>query len=162
MGWIGRGLAVLAGLAAAPAVAQQADLHALFETRCAQCHGHAGDFARASLTLGPEGVTGRRGRPLPGFLARHGGGVSAAEADALVAMFARQIAAGPVYRNRCTICHDRAYEFARLKLILHDGALFGRYSGREIGPFLDGHARLTTAEAAAMTDALTEIRRGGR
>ena len=146
-----------------PGVARATDYHVLFESRCAGCHGHAGEFAREQLVLGPNGVAGRSGRDLAPFLARHAGGLSADEIPGLLAMFASQIESEAMFGERCRICHDRAYEFVRLKLIERDGALLGRYSGRAVAPFLSaGHARLTPDEAAAMTEALTRILRGKR
>lgn len=139
------------------------DYHALFEARCMGCHGHAADFARETLQLTPEGaVVGSDGRPLAAFLSRHKGGLPPEQIERLLAMFARQIEAQALFRNRCSTCHDRAREFTRLDLILRDGALWGRYSGRPVASFLPGHARLTAEEAAEMTRMLAEILKGAR
>lgn len=155
------GLAVaLAG--GVPGHAQQADLHDLFETRCAGCHGHSGDFARATLSVSGGRVVGSRGQDLGAFLLRHRGGVSETDAARLLDMFRAQIESGGLFQDRCLTCHGSARDFARIKLILRNGVLFGRYSGREVAPFLVGHARMDAAEAERMTQALRAILAGGR
>ena len=156
-----RALALTAFLLAPIAVAA-ADFHALFEARCLSCHGHAGDFARERLELGEAGVTGRGGRDLRPFLARHAGGLSPDEIELFLDVFAKQIASGALYQRKCGICHASARELARIKLIDRNGVLTGRYTGRDIGEFLRGHGRLTEAEAEAMTAALAAILAGGR
>jgi len=77
-------------------------------------------------------------------------------------VFARQIASGGLYQGRCEICHDRARELARLELVIREGRLVGRYTGRDIAAFLTWHGRLDAAEAALMTEALTAILQGAR
>ncbi|MDK3073918.1 hypothetical protein QO034_12420 [Sedimentitalea sp. JM2-8] len=75
----------------------------------------------------------------------------------LLQMFRAQIESGALFGQRCRTCHDTARSFVRLNLVLRDNVLTGRYSGRAVAPFLPGHARLTDAEAAEMTQALTAI-----
>ena len=69
---------------------------------------------------------------------------------------------GGFYKERCEICHDRAYDLARLRLIQRDGRLVGRYSGRDMANFLPNHARMTAGEAARMLEALTALLMGAR
>ena len=138
-----------------------ADFHRVFEDRCLSCHGHAGDFARNALTDEDSTLVGvRSGRPVAEFLRRHAGGLSPSEISLLVETFRRQLGSGAYYRRNCDICHDRAYELARLRLILQDGKLMGRYSGRDMAVFLNGHARMIPTEARKMLDLLTTLRAG--
>ncbi len=163
--WLGGALAA-AGLSAvaAPSAAQAPDFHQIFEARCAACHGHAGDFARARLSVGEDGTVrgAETGRPVAGFMQSHAGGLTDAEIALFTETFRRQIGSDAFFRERCSGCHGRAYDFARLRLILRDGRLEGRYSGRDTAAFLPGHARLTGAEAARVLDALTALSQGAR
>lgn len=157
--WLG-GILLAAGLASG---APGADFHRIFEARCASCHGHAGPFARESLTESDGTLEGvRTGRAVGDFLARHAGGLEPETIAFFLDVFRAQLRSGGFYRERCAICHDRAYEFARLRLILRDGRLMGRYSGRDVADFLPGHARMTEAEAERMLEALTALRAGAR
>jgi len=155
---------IVAASLSAPLVghAAGADFHALFETRCLRCHGHAGDFAREHLKLEKGTVLGRDGRDIEQFLERHAGGLSAEEAALFVSVFAQQVASGGFYKDHCEICHDSARELARLRLIIRDDRLVGRYTDRDIASFLTQHGRMNEAEAAAMTKALTAILQGAR
>ena len=154
--------ALIALTLAASAPAGAADFHALFEARCLRCHGHAGPFVRERLALDGADVVTRAGRPVAPFLERHAGGLAPEEIALFLRVFARQIEAAGLYDERCGICHDRARELARLRLVLRDGRLVGRYSGHDIATFLQDHARLTPEEAARMTEALAAILEGGR
>jgi hypothetical protein len=157
--WLG-GAFIAAGLVAGAAAA---DFHQTFEARCLSCHGHAGEFARASLTENNGVLKGARsGREIAAFLRGHAGGLNPAEIDLFIVTFTRQLQSGGFFRDRCDICHDRAYDLARLRLILRDGRLVGRYSGRDMASFLPGHARMTAAEADLMLEILTELRIGAR
>lgn len=164
---LGQSLATAAGallIAAAFAVAlttqSQAqtpavDPHRLFEERCIGCHGHAGEFARAHLQLTGTSVVGTKVRgDLSTFLRRHQGGVTAPEAAALIDAFRRQLQGGGLFQERCGACHKRAYQLARLHLILVDGKLMGRYSGRDMAAFLPTHGARTTEEAEQLFDML--------
>ena len=157
-----RGTALALALLIGAAPASALDFHALFEARCLACHGHAGPFVREYLRLDGDRVTRGNGRPLAPFLARHSGGLSDEEIALFLRVFARQIASGGLYRDRCEICHDRARELARLELVIREGRLVGRYTGRDIAGFLTWHGRLDAAEAALMTEALIEILKGAR
>lgn len=143
-------------------VAQSLDAHDLFEERCTSCHGHAGAFARENLSLKEGVVVGSNGVDLTAFLTRHMGGLSAQETQRMLDMFRAQLDSGAYFQENCVICHDRAYEFARLFLIDQNGVLWGRYSKRRVDAFLPGHARMTNEEAERMGAALSAILAGGR
>lgn len=149
-----------------PLTAQSAeaiDFHKRFEKRCFSCHGHSGPFMREHLTIDASGslVTGT-GQPLETFLLRHAGGLDATESPLFLSVFRKQVETGGLFREKCIVCHDRAYEMARLDLILRDGQVTGRYSNRNIGEFLLTHGRLTPAEAERMTDVFFALLQGRR
>jgi hypothetical protein len=158
-GWLGGALIAVGLISGAVA----ADFHEIFEARCFSCHGHAGEFARTSLTETDGVLTGiGSGRKVADFLRGHAGGSSWSEIALFVGVFTQQLKPGGFYQDHCEICHDRAYELARLRLILRDGRLMGRYSGRDMASFLPGHALMTADEAARMLEALTALRMGAR
>lgn len=157
--WLG-GALLAAGLASG---AGGADFHETFEARCTSCHGHAGAFARQSLTEADGTLRGQRsGRSVADFLTGHAGGLAPDEINLFVRVFAAQLRSGGFFQERCATCHGRAYEFARLRLLMQDGRLVGRYSGADIAAFLPGHANLTGDEAERMLEALTALRAGAR
>lgn len=146
--------AVAAAFVAAPVGAT--DLHRLWDERCAQCHGHAAEFARAQLSIQEGRLQGSRpSRDLRAFLVRHGE-LEAAEADGLHAMLSAQLRRAPLFRKNCAICHDTAADLAR-DLILRDSRLYGRYSGRRIDQFLQGHGRIPPEDLADWVATLTRI-----
>lgn len=149
------GAAFLAAMLAG-ASAQSADLHALYERHCAGCHApHAGDFVRDSLERRDGGLVGRRnGREIRAFLAAGHGHLDAGEAVAMAAHLAAIAKANGLFQDKCRICHDRAADFARRRLILRDGRLEGRYTGRQIKPFLSGHGRLEAREIETILEML--------
>ena len=61
---------------------------------------------------------------------------------------------GRLFRKKCEICHVRAVDVARDKLILRDGELVGRYTGRDTALFLTNHGRLTAEEILVMVEVL--------
>jgi len=152
------GRALAADEAAAPG-----DFHALFEARCMGCHGHAGDFARQSLVLTDGVLRGREsGREIAPFLRRHKGGLDAEQTARFVAIFTKQVESGGLFQERCGMCHASARGVVRNYLILRDGELVGRYSGRDIRRFLTEHGRSSDEEAAEFYDTLLAIAQGGR
>ncbi len=146
---------LLAGVFA-PASAQSVDPHALYEEKCAGCHlPHAGDFVHDSIVIENGVLAGRKsGAPVGAFLERGHGRLTAEEIGLLLDHFLRIGEWGRLYHDKCLICHDPASHMARSKLILRDGALWGRYTGRDIAAFLAGHGRLQPDEIAPMLDML--------
>ncbi len=159
-------LLVLLTVLPRPVTAQSAeaiDFHKRFEARCFSCHGHSGPFIRKTLTIDASGtLVTSTGQPLKAFLQRHAGGLDATESPLFLSVFRKQIETGGLFREKCIICHDRAYKLARLGLILRDGQVTGRYSNRNIGEFLLTHGRLTPAEAEMMTDVFFALLHGRR
>ena len=153
-----RAVAVIAFLLCLPPAtqAQPIDPHALFEEKCGRCHEHAGTFAREKLTVTNGEVVGRRsGKPVLKTLASHFGKLSEAEAGLIVDMFRRQILSDGLYKAKCRFCHDPAKKLARQTLILREGQLVGRYSGRSIEDLLSYHGRLGGDEQKTVLDMLT-------
>ena len=155
-------LAALPQLTAAQS-AEALDFHARFEERCFSCHGHSGPFIRDHLQIDDTGaIVTENGRSVDALLDRHAGGLDEAEKPLFLSVFRKQIETGGLFRDKCIMCHDRAYELARLKLILRDGQVMGRYSDRDIGTFLLNHGRLTPEEAELMTDVFFALLQGRR
>ncbi len=149
-------LGVVTIVSSAGVSAQGIDPHELYEQRCADCHvAHAGMFAHKSLVASEAGVFGlNSGRELRSFLAAGHGKLSAKEIDAVTEHLQSILRSGRLFHDKCRICHDRAVILARRELIIKDGELFGRYSGRNITEFLMGHGRLKGAEVSKMVDVL--------
>ena len=138
------------------AIAETIDPHRLYEDRCSGCHAsHAGDFVHGSIDYSSDGGIGRKtSKRLHEFLADGHGGLNAGQIDALLDLFLSIHTRGRVYHDKCRICHDRATELARSRLIIIDGKLMGRYSGRDIEEFLSRHGRLEGREVEMMTQTL--------
>ncbi|WP_425101535.1 c-type cytochrome [Tropicibacter sp. S64] len=148
---------LLAFLLLWPALAlAQADAHDVYESACARCHtAHAGAFVFEAMKAQDGVLTGlRSGKPVGAFLAQGHGRVSAEEATLLTEHFKVVLAGGRVFQEKCAICHGRARELVRLKLIVKDGVLVGRYSGVEVEPFLSGHGRLRPEEVPVVLERL--------
>lgn len=134
-------------------------LHALFEERCGRCHERSGDLAREGLVIEDGRLLIREtGGHVLDFLLRHYGRLSRAQAQAFYDNFLRQVLGAGRFKERCAICHVRASELVR-DLVIEDGRLFGRYSGRRTGEFLLGHARLEAAEANFFYRTLMAVKR---
>lgn len=140
--------AVIATAFATPSFAQVTDPHALYEQRCAACHQpHARDLVKETLTV-REGrvVLKSSGAPLADFLNRHPRGLSPGDAQTLMTQFEAMLQTGFLFQEKCIVCHERASELARLRLIERNGALMGRYTNRDIAAFMPHHGRLTSPE----------------
>ncbi len=124
-----------------------ADLHRIWESRCEECHGHAGDFARKYLGVEDGKLVGRHPvRDVRQFLEHHyppGG-----EVGRVYAMLLAQVSNAPRFRESCGQCHGRAADFVRESLVLQDGVLTGRDSGQSAAKFLPGHRGLDPEDAA--------------
>lgn len=150
-------IALLVAIALDPAFAQSRDPHGIYEERCARCHeSHARDFAEDHLRLQDGLVVGRKTkRDLQGFLAGGHGALKALEIALLVDHLSGILQRDAVFRAKCRICHRRSLDLARLSLIVTEGRLSGRYSGRDIAEFLTYHGRLTPQEVPVLVDILT-------
>lgn len=139
-----------------PTLAQDIDPHGLYEQRCSGCHSaHAGQFVHDKLERLDEEIVGREtGRELRSFLTAGHGNLAPSEIDAMVAHLAAILGRGALFREKCLICHGRAVTLARSELILRDGRLVGRYSGRDIAAFLQNHGRLDLAQIPAIVEML--------
>jgi len=149
-------LLVLSVIGGPAAHAQSIDPHALYEQHCSVCHApHAGDFAHGNLERRGETVVGRRtGKDLRSIFTRGHGKLSPREFDVMVAHLTSIVEAGALFREKCFICHGRAVTLARSELVLRNGALYGRYSGREIATFLENHGRLSGPQIATVVTML--------
>jgi cytochrome c5 len=138
-----------AAVFAAGARAQDIDPHQLYERHCGGCHAaHARDFVRKSLERRGGDIVGRNsGVALGTFMARGHGRLDAFQAREMVAHLTAIFDGGWLFQERCRICHDRAVLFARRSLVLRDGRVVGRYTGRDIRSFLDNHGRIDAGEA---------------
>lgn len=143
-------------LTAAIAQAQPVDPHAVYEQKCADCHeDHARSFADQHLLVKDNRVIGkRRSRDLEDFLIKGHGRLEPAEVRPLVAHLKSVVGADGLYEKKCRICHEPAVDFARIKLIMKEGKLLGRYSGRDIAEFMIDHGRVSQEEHAIIMDAL--------
>ena len=149
--------AVLSSGLAGGAPAQQTDPHAIYENNCGGCHAaHAGEFVTENTVLNSEGklVGVVSGRSVADFLRRGHGRLTAAEIEILLDHFLSIEQTGRLFLEKCRICHDRAVRLARLKLILQDGELHGRYSGQPTANFLMAHGRLAPEDIPIIIDML--------
>ncbi len=143
-------------LTASVAQAQTVDPHAVYEQKCTRCHeDHARAFADQHLIVVEGRVIGKqRSRDLENFLINGHGKLDPSEVRPLVAHLKSVIGAGGLYQQKCRICHEPAVIFARIKLIIKDDKLLGRYSARGIAEFMAEHGRITQDEHPIIMDAL--------
>ena len=150
--WLWLVLAIL--LAGSPLHAQTSDPHALYETHCTRCHApHAGDLAHDMLVLEDGRALSRTsGETLRRILLGGHGSLSPSQADDLADHLTAILGAGGVYRDKCLGCHDRAVRLARRNIIVRDGRMVSRYTGRDIAGFMLEHGRLTASEAGIILE----------
>lgn len=143
-------------LTAGIAQAEPVDPHAVYEQKYTRCHeDHARAFADQHLLVVDDRVIGkRRNRDLENFLINGHGKLAFAEVVPLVAHLKSVIGADGLYERKCRICHEPAVDFARIKLIVRDGRLLGRYSARDIDIFMAEHGRISQDEHPIIMDAL--------
>lgn len=77
------------------------------------------------------------------------------EIDVLVEQFDLIQETGRLFQAKCVICHENAARFARLRLILRDDTLTGRYTDKHVAEFLLQHGRRDASEAQTMVEVLT-------
>jgi hypothetical protein len=149
-------IAVLLTLSLLPMSAAAVDLHRLWDDRCADCHGHSGQFARHFLSVVNGELRGRHAdRDLSQFMQNHY--LKNSEIDPVLVMLQAQAVTEPLFQTRCQGCHGNAAEFARDHLELREGVVYGRGTQQPVGEFLRQHARLSADEAAFFTNLLTRV-----
>lgn len=147
---------LLALLAAASAGTAGRDLHDYWDTRCRDCHGDAGAFARRTLRVENGVLAGTHHvKGLETFLRNHY--LTDDLVQPVMAMLTAQVQTAPLYRSRCSNCHGSAAEFARRSLVLRGGVLTGVASAKPVAEVLRSHGGLTPAEAATMVATLTRV-----
>lgn len=75
---------------------------------------------------------------------------------------AQTLDAGKLYEARCSTCHGQAVELVRSRLVMRDGRLLGRKSGRRVKEFLSYHGRLRDDEVTMMIEELTRRLKDGQ
>ncbi len=151
-------LASLVMAGSMPLAAQTLERPGLFRERCGNCHEGAGKLVKETLVV-VEGVLRSRGSgsDVRGFLKHHLGGLSPQEAAIIYQVLLRIAERGGRFQQRCAICHVSAEELTRDKLIITDGVLRGRYTGRDIGEFLLSHGTSSPEEAAFFEGVLKRL-----
>ena len=135
---------------------ERIDLHALWDDRCAECHGHSADFARRFLQISDGRLQGRHHVDnLQLFISRHYS--TPAQAAAIYAMLQAQTATPPLFRQQCSRCHDSAASLVRNTAILRDGVLLSSRSGQPLHQFLSEHRNLSAQEIDFYYRLLTRI-----
>lgn len=139
-------------------VARGMDLHAYWDQRCKECHGHSADFARTFLAVDGGRLVGRHHREdMRLFLSQHQSG--GAEAERMYEMLLAQVSTRPIYREKCAGCHEPASELVRRSLTVENGVLITRSRRVPLTLFLTRHGGLTAAEAKTVVEALERIHR---
>ena len=151
-------IAALLMITSAGAASPDPDLHWLWHDRCAECHGHAADFARNSLHAPDAQLHGRHHEgDLRLFLRYHY--LSGHEVDAVYNMLLAQVQTQARFRDECAGCHGIASEFIRDSLEFRDGVLYGRESGNQTRLFLTSHRDMTEEDIEYFNSLLVRIAR---
>ena len=147
---------VMAMLLTPVAGATGIDLHWLWDDRCAECHGHAGNFARLFLNVSGGELQGRHHvYDLHRFMHNHY--LLDSEVDAVYDMLLAQASSQARFREACSSCHGTAVEFVRNSLELRDGLLYSRVYGRPVYSFLDNHMGLSPDGVEFFIKQLTRV-----
>lgn len=135
-------VACLLPLLFAQVKARGLDLHALWDDRCAECHGHSAEFARKYLKITGGLLQGRHHvLDLHNFLEHHY--PPAGQVDAIYQMLLAQTSTPPRFASECANCHKKAADFLRESMVLTDGELKIRKSGVSVQQFMQSHRGLT-------------------
>lgn len=138
-------LLILGALVPGMASAQDEEWPGLYYRQCGICHGGANELLERRVILKDGILLGRRSnQDIREFLGHHFGRRSEADVETIHMELLRVAVSGGRFKQQCAICHVSAEELARKSLILRDGELYGRYSGRRIADYLARHGRLAT------------------
>jgi hypothetical protein len=134
------------------------DLHRMWDDRCFECHGHAGDFARKYLSVSGDTLQGRHHvDDLRRFLSNHY--LANHEVDAVYDMLRAQASRQARFKSECSGCHGGAATFVRNSLDLHEGVVYSRDSSLPIRMFLEFHRNLTPTDVDFYVELLTRVAR---
>jgi hypothetical protein len=134
------------------------DLHHYWDTRCKDCHGDAGAFARSTLRVQDGLLLGaHHERDLDLFLQHHY--LTADLVAPVKRMLAAQVATPPLFARHCSACHATAAEFARKSLALRGDVPVGFRSGRPVGDYLQSHGGLTPDQIPTVVESLRRVLR---
>jgi len=132
------------------------DLHWLWDDRCAECHGHAGEFSRKFLSISNRELQGRHHvHDLRRFLHNHY--LINSEVDAVYDMLLAQANTRPRFKNECSSCHQSASSFVRESLHIRDGRLYNRDSDQLVQRFLKHHRSLDAKDIEFFTQLLMRV-----
>ena len=132
---------LLAILSTAQVVVAGTDLHWLWDDRCAECHGHSGEFTRRFLLAKDGQLTGRHHSDnLRDFMRHHY--LPAYEVDAMYDMLLAQSLTPPRCQAECANCHSSAAQLVRASTAPAAGDPLRLLSGQTVRHFLQGHRSL--------------------
>ncbi len=148
-------LLLVIGFAAWPGAAGT-DLHHLWDDRCAECHGHSGNFTRKFLRVDEGRLLGRHhGEGLQEFMRHHY--LRADAVDAVYQMLLAQALTAPRFKQECSRCHDSAASLLRDTAVLHEDGSLGLLSGQSMRQFLQGHRGLQPEDVEFYVKLLTRV-----
>ena len=132
------------------------DLHWLWDDRCAECHGHSGNFSRMFLNDSNGELQGRHHvNDLRQFMQNHY--LIDSEVDAVYNMLLAQTGSDARFKKACSSCHISAVNLVRNSLVLRESQLFGRESGRPVHLFLNNHMGLSPDDVNFFTNLLRRV-----
>lgn len=133
------------------------DLHDMWDQRCHECHGHAGDFARRHFKMSNGALVGphRSGDALKRFMGRHE--MQPENVEAIYAMLLAQAQTRPLFQQKCAGCHETAAQFARGSLVRRNGVLVGRTNAQPVAEFLQRHGKLAADEIPIVVETLLRV-----
>ena len=155
--WIVWWAAVLSPWAAVTATAAGLDLPWLWDDRCAECHGHSGDFARRLVRVDGELRVRHPVGDMREFLRHHY--PVGREVDALYQMLKAQAATLPRFKTECAPCHGSAAALARARLVVHGGEVVSAVDGTAVAPLLRRHFGIAAGDVPFFSAQLERVAR---
>lgn len=147
---------LLATLSATQVLVAGTDLHWLWDDRCAECHGHSGEFSRRFLRADDGTLRGlHHADNLRDFMHHHY--LPASEVDAIHDMLLAQSLTPPRFQTECGKCHGSAVQLVRASVTLQADHSLRLGSGQTVQQFLQGHRRLQTADIEFYVSLLTRV-----
>lgn len=133
------------------------DLHWLWDDRCAECHGHAADFARRLDRSGEELSVRHPIGDMRAFLRHHY--PPADEVEALYQMLRAQAGSPGRFREDCSGCHGPASALARDMLGFAGGTVVVLPSGDPLATALARHRGIASGQQAFYLELLERVAR---